>query len=189
MKTLTMLSQKGGTGKSSIAFHLQAMFAHDGYVVTYADEDGQGSIIPPYQNDPCDVKIVDTPGHMPDAKALINWIKPSDVIVVPVLPTRLNVEPYMRIRYMLKSWEQQGKKIITVINQYNPNYLASQHFYEWYKQNYPHDLTVTINQSEVIKHAAEYQEGIISETYVVGRQLKQLYDVCHTNLFGTVRRS
>lgn len=177
MKTITLMSQKGGVGKSTFAFFLQALYKRDGYAVSFRDEDGQGSIIAPYESDNPDVVIVDTPGHLPDANQLISWIKPSDLIIIPLNPTRLNIEPYMRMRYMLKPWEEKGKQVITIINQYNPSYIASRHFVDWYRQNYTNETSTTFYfpQSELVRQAAEYQ-SLVTVSSSVKNAIEMLYD-------------
>ncbi len=119
MQRITLLNPKGGCGKTTIATNLAAYFAGDGEATTLIDHDAQGSSsrwlelraenrapvhgVPAYKNLarvtrswqlrlPADTEkvVVDTPAAV-QGQRLVELIQRTDVILVPVLPSLLDV--------------------------------------------------------------------------------------------------
>lgn len=114
MRTISLLSQKGGTGKTTIACHLATAFTKAGYATALLDLDPQRSSaewgetrkseFPHVQAVPstklkatadqlrsiaCDILILDTAPHS-EATAL-DAAKMSDLILIPCQPSILDI--------------------------------------------------------------------------------------------------
>lgn len=99
MKTIAVVCEKGGVGKTMIARELAFSFERQGIPCSFYSLDGQ------YEGatkkvDNAQVAIVDTPGSVMnnDVKQVV---KNADAIVVPVRPTTNDIEPFMRTRAMI----------------------------------------------------------------------------------------
>ena len=147
MHTIMMLNPKGGSGKTTIATNLAAYYAGQGFRTALFDHDAQGSStrwldlrpesradihgVAAYLNPmgvtrsfqlrvPLNAEcvIVDTPSGLADP-CLPNLVRTADTIIVPVLPSPIDidamfslVEALRRVEFVCKS----DARIIAVIN-------------------------------------------------------------------------
>ena len=116
MKTLAFISQKGGSGKTTLAVHMAVCAVQSGKSVAMIDVDPQGSTIkwfkrrkgddnliaiqsPPEslydllekaRSGGVDLAIVDTPGHSSKAAAIA--AQAADLVLIPCRPSLFDLE-------------------------------------------------------------------------------------------------
>lgn len=112
MKTIAVLNQKGGAGKTTIATHLATALQHSGHTVLLIDSDPQGSArdwAAVREGHPISVVGMDRPTIERDVKSLapvdfviidgapqasdlaVSAIKASDFILIPVQPSPYDI--------------------------------------------------------------------------------------------------
>ena len=86
MKTIAVVCEKGGTGKSVIANELYESYVRQGVPASLYSLDGQYKDASSSKKvEDAEVAIVDTPGVLTDN--LSDLVSGADVIVIPVRPT------------------------------------------------------------------------------------------------------
>lgn len=128
-KTILMLNQKGGVGKTTIADELAFFYERMGYDVAYKDLDGQGGAL--HADTPVlagDIAIVDTPGKLDQDSA--KWIRAADVIVIPTIASQRDHIVLERMREIL---ENVRVPIVYVLNRNNPHTLMGRSFEDFWK--------------------------------------------------------
>ncbi len=147
MRHIMVLNAKGGCGKSTLATNIAAWYATEGATVALADYDPQRSSLDWLERRPegrpeihavaafedglkhaprnADVLIIDAPArsHGPE---LTNLVKHAETIIVPVLPSTIDMQATSRFLEELKSVgkvERKKAKIATVANRVRDNTL------------------------------------------------------------------
>lgn len=93
MKTIAVVCEKGGTGKSVIASEIHESFVRQGLRASLYSLDGRHSDTPRSKKvDDAEVAVVDTPGVLTDN--LKDIVSGADVVVIPVRPTPNDIEPF-----------------------------------------------------------------------------------------------
>jgi len=135
-----VLNAKGGCGKSTLATNIASYFANDGYSVALADYDPQRSSLDWLERRPdnrpqivgleafkeglkraprsADFVIIDAPARSHGAE-LVNLVKHAETIVVPVLPSTIDMQASERFIKELKAVgkvERKDVKIAIVAN-------------------------------------------------------------------------
>lgn len=123
-QTIMVLNPKGGSGKSTIATNLAGYLANFGVRVALADYDAQQTSLSWLQNrDPSkpyiygtkpvsgkisvppdvDYLVMDTPAAL-DSKSLPDWLVMADILLIPVLPSPIDIRTarYLVYQLMLK---------------------------------------------------------------------------------------
>ena len=98
-KIISIVNQKGGVGKTTIADELSFALERRGKTVAFVSTDPQGGSVHEVCTDPdfaetCDFQIVDTAGALSDGMG--DWCRAADVILVPMLPSTRDMEPTLR---------------------------------------------------------------------------------------------
>lgn len=107
MKTIAVVCEKGGTGKSVIAAELYESYVRQGLRTSLYSLDGQYSDSPRSKKvDDAEVAVVDTPGVLTDN--LTDIVKGADVVVVPVRPLRTTSS---RSRGRCPSWRRTRRPL------------------------------------------------------------------------------
>jgi chromosome partitioning protein len=142
-----VMNAKGGSGKSTLATNIASYFANEGASVALADYDAQRSSLDWLERRPSDrpeihavagfedglkraprtvdIMVMDAPArsHGPELTELINH---ADTIVVPVLPSTIDMQATSRFLEELKTVgkvERKQVKIATVANRVRDNTL------------------------------------------------------------------
>jgi chromosome partitioning protein len=142
-----LLNPKGGCGKTTIATNLAAYYAGQGFLTALFDHDAQGSStrwlelrpesravihgVAAYQNPigvtrsfqlrvPLNAErvIVDTPAGLTDPY-LPNLVRTADTIIVPVLPSPIDIDAVLTLVEVLRRVEpvcKHGVRITAVVN-------------------------------------------------------------------------
>ncbi len=147
MRHIMVLNPKGGCGKSTIATNLAAYYASLGRSVALADYDPQGSssdwlAARPDHAAPivgvrawedglrhlprgADVVVMDPPARC-HGKELTDLVRRADTLIVPVLPSGIDINASVRFIDELKSVgkiERRQAKVAVVANRIQPNTL------------------------------------------------------------------
>lgn len=160
MKNILVLSQKGGTGKTTLADNIAYMLEDEGYSVTFYDTDPQGgSLHGTVKHDDPDVAVIDTPGILTDNTR--DMIEDADVIVVPTRASRLDMQPLQRIRDMIEK-DAPSVPVLIVLNGFN-RWSNANDFKEWLESKLRHNESLAVlSQSEMIPQAAGNDISVVS---------------------------
>ena len=147
MRHIMVMNAKGGCGKSTLAINIASYFANDGHAVALADYDPQRSAIDWLERRPAnrpkiagveayqdglrhaprnaDILVIDAPARS-HGKELTDLVKPAETIVVPVLPSTIDMQAADRFIKELKAVgkvERKSAKIGVVANRVRENTL------------------------------------------------------------------
>ena len=182
-KTIAMINQKGGVGKSLIADELLFEFERLNIDYNFYDLDGQSGLIhEPVKNEKAKYTVVDTPGQLTeDIKTVI---MESDVIIVPTRASIKEMEPLERTLQLIKASKKKNAAVIMVLNGWT-RYTVYTQFEEWLRKSYPEfEKIVTLPQSEPLAQAGANGESVI--TYkprcIASDQLKKLWAIVEYEL-------
>ncbi len=152
MKTVLVLNQKGGVGKTTICEEVAASLQRTGTPFCFYNLDPQGGCcIEQREDEDAVVAVVDTPGALSDQTA--QWIQNADVIVVPVRASGKDIPAFNRMLDVIDANKKKDAKVIVVVNQWT-RHTASRDFYE-YLIGQGKDFVVTrLPQSELFQKAS-----------------------------------
>ncbi|MCK5324607.1 MAG: ParA family protein [Woeseiaceae bacterium] len=147
MRHIMVLNAKGGCGKSTLATNIASYFANEGAVVALADYDPQRSSLDWLARRPdnrpeiaavaafedgfrhaprnADIMVVDAPARS-HGKELVDLVKHAETIVVPVLPSTIDMQATTTFVEELKSVgkiRHKQAKIAIVANRVRDNTL------------------------------------------------------------------
>ena len=146
MHTVLILSQKGGTGKSTLAEEIAFSFDRTCTPYNYYNLDSQGgSYHKTVERDDAVISIVDTPGYISDE--LPAWIKGADLVVIPTRASMRDQEPFERTREAVHT-HAPDLPVIIAVNQWN-RYTANRNFVDWLED------TLTDNERMIMIPASE----------------------------------
>lgn len=100
-----------------------------------------------------EVAVVDTPEALQEA--LPDWLKATDVVVIPMRTVSRDREPLMQMRKAV--FKHSRAKIVYVINGWN-RFKASRDFIDWFKGLAGDQMVVRLPQSE-----AFIQAGVVGK--------------------------
>ena len=147
MRHIMVLNAKGGCGKSTLATNIASYFANEGATVALADYDPQRSSLDWLERRPdnrpsiaavagfedglrhaprgADILVIDAPARS-HGKELTNLVNHAETIVVPVLPSTIDMQATSTFLEELKGVgrvERKQAKIATVANRVRDNTL------------------------------------------------------------------
>jgi chromosome partitioning protein len=147
MRHIMVLNAKGGSGKSTLATNIASWFATEGATVALADYDTQRSSLDWVERRPADrpeihgvaafadglrhaprsadVLVIDAPARSHGSE-LTDLVNRADTIIVPVLPSSIDMQATARFLEELKSIgkvERRQVKLATVANRVRDNTL------------------------------------------------------------------
>ena len=177
MKTLVIVSEKGGTAKSTLANELYLYLRDKGIRTSLYSLDGQ------YTNparsikvEKPDVSVVDTPGVLTDNIAKL--VSGADLVIITTRPTPNDIEPFTRtVEIVQKNTEAP---VLVVVSGFN-RYRVCTSFMRWLRQKPWAANVVTIPQSEAIVQAQVNQTSI-RNIVKKGKALEAIQSFCDTAL-------
>ncbi len=157
MKTILICNSKGGVGKSLIVDELAFSLERSGVAFNFYDLDAQGGTLhKPVKMDGAEVSIVDTPGALQGEMA--EWIRHSDLVIVPTRCTSRDIEPLSRIRQAVEANTQSP--IVFILNCWT-RYRAARDFREWLEGQVGDAPILTLPQSEQFVQAGAYGVSVV----------------------------
>lgn len=157
MKSILVCNQKGGVGKSLCSDELAFSFERSKIPFNFYDLDNQGGTLHHTNKmENAEISIIDTPGAL--QKSLSDWIKESDLIIVPTKTTARDITPLMRMIKIIS--EHPEKKLLVVMNCYRP-YKASKEFSAWFSNTYPKIPVVILSQAEAFIQAGAEGKSVV----------------------------
>lgn len=117
--TLLVANQKGGVGKTTLADELTFALERKGKTVAFMNLDPQGGAVhaPTMPDGTEDYQVVDTPGAL--NKDFLQWCKNADIIVIPVLPSMLDLVPFQRSYKLIEQAKVPKNRIGVVVNRFD----------------------------------------------------------------------
>lgn len=157
MKTIAVVCEKGGTGKSVVASELYESYVRQGLRTSLYSLDGQYSDTSRSKKvDDVEVAVVDTPGVLTDN--LKDIVEGADVVVIPVRPTPNDIEPFTRTVSIVA--KNTNAPIVIVVNGHNRFRMCAS-FMEWLDKKPWAKNVVTVPQSEAIVQAQGLQKSVV----------------------------
>lgn len=158
MKNILLLSQKGGTGKTTLADNIAFGLESNGVSVAFYDIDAQGGALhETTEPEDATVAVIDTPGFLTDDTQ--DMIADADVVVIPTRASALDMPPLERTRDLIAAIAPTVPVLI-VLNGFN-RWSNAKGFKEWIEENLkPTESVFVLSQSEVVPQAAANGEGI-----------------------------
>lgn len=159
MKTIVLLSQKGGCGKTTLADEITCSLWRTGIKAECIDLDRQGgSMCAGIEDDNADVQVVDTAGALSkNTPAIING---ADVLVIPVLPSTKDIPAFQRTLMIIQKNKQKGAKVIIVLNRAT-HWTNTRDFMEWLESEDLEAELVTVAQSELFMQASGANKSVV----------------------------
>lgn len=157
MKTITVLCEKGGTGKSMIAKELYEGCLRSEIPTSFYSLDGQYKDVATNKKvENAQVAIVDTPGVL--SENLKNLIEGSDLVVIPVRPTPNDIEPFTRSVSIVQ--KLTDAPVLIVVNGWNRFRMCTS-FMEWLGEKDWAKHVATVPQSESVVQAQGLEKSVI----------------------------
>ena len=147
MRHIMVLNAKGGCGKSTLATNIASYFATEGANVALADYDPQRSSLDWLERRPAnraviaglagfesglrrvprtaDIVVIDAPARS-HGKELVNLVKHAETIVVPVLPSTIDMQAtttFLKELQAVSKIERKEAKVGAVANRVRDNTL------------------------------------------------------------------
>lgn len=158
MKTILVLSQKGGTGKSLIADELAFSMARTATPFSFYDLDKQGGCLHQTAKNPsAEAAIVDTPGHLQEQMGA--WAAAADLTIIPVRPSANDMQPFIRTTRILSDNMKPGAAGMFVLNCWTRHTLARD-FTEWLHKRIDRKNFAILPQSELYAQAGIRKKSI-----------------------------
>lgn len=158
IKTILILAQKGGVGKTTLANELAYSFERTGTPYSFISLDPQGEgQHHTNEIDDAVIQIVDTAGVLQDDIA--DMVKSSDLVIVPSGATGLDVQPLMRVGEIVNENLKPGAKLLYVINQVT-RWTTSSKFVEWFNER-KNGFAVELPSSEYYRKAVSMDTSVM----------------------------
>ena len=161
MKSLVVMNQKGGCGKTTVCCELVKSLQRTGTLYNFYDLDPQGgSIVEQSENKNAVITVVDTPGALTDNTA--DWIKNADVVVIPTRASSMDIPSLNRVLEMVQVYGKKDAAIVIVINQWT-RWTSSRYFRDWLGESIQgmNAVVTTLPQSEMFLQAFAMGKSIV----------------------------
>lgn len=159
MKTILIMNQKGGVGKTLIADELAFALERDNIPFNFYDMDGQGSPIhKTSKTEDAQVQIIDTAGAL--NKDMGKWIENADFVIVPTLMSSRDLIPFERMIEICTLRSKGSKPVLYVFNRWN-RFSISRDFISWFNSKYPELKTSIISDTIAFAQAGALGKSIV----------------------------
>ena len=173
MKTIAVVCEKGGTGKSVIANELYESYVRLGVPASLYSLDGQYTDAAGSKKaDDAEVAVVDTPGVLTDDMLPEGWsfafgvltdnlkdiVSGADAVVIPVRPTPNDIEPFTRTVSIVS--KNTKAPVVIVVNGWNRFRMCTS-FMEWLGKKPWAKNVVKVPQSEAIVQAQGVRKSVV----------------------------
>lgn len=157
MKTVMVINQKGGVGKTTIADELAFALERAGKKVNFLTTDPQGGSVrsDTSNSDKADFEVIDTPGFINDN--LPEWCRAADMILIPVVASSRDIEPSVRTYEVAK--KEGHAPIMWVLNMYNPRGTLERDFEGW-ADSEGYNIIARIPRTAAIPQAATLAKSV-----------------------------
>jgi chromosome partitioning protein len=156
MKTLAVVCEKGGTGKSTLSGELYRALDRRGFRASLYSLDGQYNPTRSKKTEDAEVAVVDTPGVIADN--LKDIIEGADLLVVPTRPTPNDIEPFTRTVEIIRSLTDAP--VLIAVNGFN-RYKMAASFKDWLEGKDWADHIVLIPQAEAFPQAEAMDNSVM----------------------------
>jgi chromosome partitioning protein len=158
MKTILIMNQKGGVGKTLIADELAFALERDHIPYNFYDMDGQGSPIhKPTKTENAEIQIIDTAGALNSHMG--EWIENADFVIIPTMMSHSDVPPLERMIDICSRFENK-KPILYVFNRFN-RFSISRDFISWFNIRFPELKTITLAETVAFAQAGALGKSIV----------------------------
>lgn len=160
-RSIVVISQKGGVGKSTLADELAFSLDRTGTAYAFYDLDGQGGSLHSGHRDPDPaVAVVDTPAGLDDRTLKV--LPQADLAVVAVNASGRDMSPLKKTFGVL---DEAGVPYVVVVTRCN-RYNVANDFVDWLIRKVGTDRVLTVPQAEAVpqaylakKSVVDYQRG------------------------------
>jgi len=158
MKTVLILNQKGGVGKTLIADELAFALERDEIPFNFFDMDGQGSPIHKTSKmTDAEVQIIDTAGAL--NADMGKWIENADFVIIPTMMSSRDMIPLERMIEICNK-NKGSKPVLYVFNRWN-RFSISRDFISWFNNKYPELKTTIISDTVAFAQAGALGKSIV----------------------------
>lgn len=159
MKTIAVINQKGGVGKSTLCDLLLWEFEKAGIPTSFYDLDGQGGVMHETYEDPkAKVTILDTPGAL---QTDLNDILKSDSLSLVIIPTKTTMMDVKPLQRMISIVSNVKCPVVYVEMMWN-RFTTAASFDEWLiEETGKKSAILRIAQSEQMAQAAAVGMSVI----------------------------
>lgn len=158
MKTILIMNQKGGVGKTLIADELAFALERDGIPFNFFDMDGQGSPIHKTSKvDDAEVQIIDTAGAL--NKDMGKWIENADFVIIPTMMSSRDVPPLERMIEISNKFKG-SKPVLFIFNRWN-RFTISRDFVSWFNEKYPELKTSILSDTIAFAQAGALGKSVV----------------------------
>ena len=128
-KTILLVNQKGGVGKTTFADEIAWGLARRGHKVGFGNLDPQGGArhTDGILDDDDAVNVVDTPGFLSDK--LFEYAKNADIAIIPVQPGTLGLKPMKRTLNLVTD-ANPNLDVGIIVNNFAANQTVDRQFLE-----------------------------------------------------------
>lgn len=159
MKTILIMNQKGGVGKTLLADELAFALERDQIPFNFYDMDGQGSPVhKTTKRDDAEVQIIDTAGAL--NKDMGKWIENADFIIIPTMMSSRDVKPLERMIEICNTNNKHSKPVLYVLNRWN-RFSISRDFISWFNKKYPELKTAILSDTVAFAQAGALGKSVV----------------------------
>lgn len=158
MKTILIMNQKGGVGKTLIADELAFALERDEIPFNFYDLDGQGSArhqATKIEN--AEVQIVDTAGALNEKMA--DWMEHADFVIIPTMMSASDMKPLVRMIEICDK-NLMTKPVLYVFNRFN-RFSVCRDFVGWFDKHFPDLKTITLAETVAFQQAHLLGDSIV----------------------------